>query len=120
MPNLIKNGRANKTLVKEDSETKISCINNERETIVTNKTSLSPIVEVGNNKINRDMNKDNLDNKNNNNDNSSGNKKDSNLAKTINQGGNQITKNRFVKSNSVHMKLQSCSVDYIHITRIIS
>jgi len=114
-------GEANKTLVKEDNEIKIDNINNVREMIVINKTSLNPIVEVGNNKVDRDMNKNNLDNKdNNNNDSSHSNKKDSNLVKTTNQRDNLIIKNHSVKLISVHMKLQSYSVDYIHITRTIS
>lgn len=115
----IKIGEANNILVREDNEIKINNINNEREMTVINKTSLDPIVEVGNNKVSRDMNKDNLD-KNNSNDNSNSNRKDSNLVKTINRRGNLIIRNHFVKSNSVHMKLRSCSVDYIHTTRTIS
>lgn len=114
-------GEANKILVKEDNEIKIDNINNVREMIVINKTSLNPIVEVGNNKVDRDMNKNNLDNKdNNNNDSSHSNKKDSNPVKTINQRDNLIIKNRSVKLIFVHMKLQSYSVDYIHTTRTIS
>jgi len=115
-------GKANKILVKEDNEIKIDNINNVREMIVINKTSLNPIVVVGNNKVDRDMNKNNLDNKdnNNNNDSSHSNRKDNNPVKTTNQRDNLIIKNHFVKSIFVHMKLQSYSVDYIHTTRIIS
>lgn len=113
-------GEANKTLVKEDNETKINNINNVREMIVINKTSLDPIVEVGNNKVDRDMNKGNLDNRNHNNDNSNSNIKDNSHTETINQRGNPIIKNHFVKLISVRMKLQNCSVGYIHITRILS
>lgn len=114
-------GEANKILAKEDNEIKINNINNGRRMIVINKTSLDPIVEVGNNKVGRDMSKDNLDNKDNdNNNNSNSNKKDSNLVKTTSRRGNLTIRNHFVKSISVHMKLQSYNVDYIHITRTIS
>lgn len=74
--------------------------------IVINKTRVDPIVEVGNNKVNRDMNKSN--------------KKDSNHNRTINQRGNLIIRNHFVKLNFVHMKLPNFNVDYIHTTRILS
>lgn len=114
-------GEANKTLVKEDNETKINNISYVSEMIVINKTSIDPIVEVGNSKVDRDINRSDLDNRNNNNNsNSNSNKKDNNLSKTINQRGNLTIRNHFVKLNSVHTKLQSFSVVYIHITRIIS
>lgn len=114
-------GKANKTLVEEDNEIKINNTNNVRKMIVINKTSTDPIEAVGNNKVNRDMNKKDSHNRgNNNNDNSNSNKKDSHLSKTINQRGNLIIRNHFVKLSFVHMKLQSYSADYIHTTRIIS
>lgn len=113
---------ANKRLVKEDNEIKINNISNVSKMIVINKTSKDPIVEVGDSKVDRDINRSDLDNRNNNNNNSNSNsnKKDNNLSKMINQRGNLIIRNHFVKLNSVHTKLQSFSVVYIHITRIIS
>lgn len=114
-------GGANKTLVKEDSEIKTDNINNAREMIVISKTSINPIVEVGNNKVDRDMNKNNPNNKDSdNNDSSNSNRKDSNPVKTINQRDNLIIKNHSVRLIFVHTKLQSYSVDYIHTTRTTS
>lgn len=114
-------GEANKILVKEDNEIKISNISYVSKKIVINKTSKNPIVEVGNSKVDRDINRSVLENRdNNNNSNSNSNKKDNNLSKAINRRGNLIIRNHFVKLNFVRMKLQSCSVVFIHITRIIS
>lgn len=114
-------GEANKILVNEDNEIKIDNINNAREMIVINRTSSNPTVEVGNNKVSRDMNRSNLDNKdNNNNDSSNSHKKGSNLVKTTSQRDNLTIRNHSVKSIFVRMRLQSYSVDYIHTTRTIS